>query len=114
MTVRVRFPPAPSGDLHVGNVRTALFNWLFARHHGGTFVLRIEDTDRDRVIPGSVDRIMEALRWLGLEWDEGPDPSDPERSLGERGPYVQSQRLELYAQAAGQLIESNHAYRCYC
>ena len=114
MTVRVRFPPAPSGDLHIGNVRTALFNWLFARHHGGAFILRIEDTDRDRVVPGSMERIMEALSWLGLEWDEGPDPSNPERSLGQHGPYVQSRRLELYREAANQLLANGHAYRCYC
>src|SRR3972149_6036733 len=81
MSVRVRFPPAPSGELHIGNVRTALFNWLFARHQGGSFILRIEDTDQDRVVPSSLESIMEALHWLGLDWDEGPAPKGPRPRL---------------------------------
>ena len=113
-SVRVRFPPAPTGELHVGNIRAALFNWLFARHHGGAFILRIEDTDQSRNVPGALEGILEALRWLGLEWDEGPDPNDPSRHIGDRGPYVQSQRREHYQRAAQQLIEAGHAYRCYC
>ncbi len=113
-SVRVRFPPAPTGELHVGNIRTALFNWLFARHHGGAFILRIEDTDRTRYVEGSEQAIFDALRWLGLDWDEGPDPDNPDRDIGDRGPYVQSRRLEHYHAAAQQLVDSGHAYRCYC
>ncbi|MER3406772.1 MAG: glutamate--tRNA ligase, partial [Chloroflexota bacterium] len=86
MSVRVRFAPSPTGELHVGGAHTALFNFLFARHNSGTFVLRIEDTDRKRLVPGATERIMEALRWLGLDWDEGPDKGGP------YGPYIQSQR----------------------
>ena len=114
MTVRVRFPPSPTGELHVGNLRSALFNWLFARHSGGAFILRIEDTDQARLVPGSAESIMEALRWLGLDWDEGPDPHDLTKDVGDYGPYVQSQRLEHYRRAAQQLVEGGFAYRCYC
>ncbi|HXG36083.1 MAG TPA: glutamate--tRNA ligase [Dehalococcoidia bacterium] len=114
MTVRVRFPPSPTGELHVGNLRSALFNWLFARHEGGSFILRIEDTDRARYVPGATEGIMEALLWLGLDWDEGPDPRNPERDIGRFGPYVQSRRLEHYQRATQQLIEGGSAYRCYC
>ncbi len=97
---RVRFAPSPTGYLHVGGARTALFNWLFARHHGGTFILRVEDTDVERNRPELVEGILEGLRWLGLEWDEGP--------------VFQSQRLELYRQAAERLVASGAAYPCYC
>ncbi len=114
MSVRVRFPPSPTGEPHVGNLRTALFNWLFARHHGGVFILRIEDTDRDRVVPGAVEAIMDALLWLGLEWDEGPEPYDPLRDKGPYGPYVQSRRLDIYQREARLLVEAGHAYYCYC
>ncbi len=114
MSVRVRFPPSPTGEPHVGNLRTALFNWLFARHHGGTFVLRIEDTDRERLVPGAVEAIMDALLWLRLEWDEGPDPRDPSRDVGPYGPYVQSRRLDIYQREAQRLVEAGHAYHCYC
>ena len=103
--VRVRFAPSPTGDPHVGNIRTALFTWLFARRHGGKFILRIEDTDQAREVEGSVEAIMEGLRWLGLDWDEGPEVG------GEYGPYFQSERLEHYQGAADRLIESGHAYR---
>ena len=88
--VRVRFAPSPTGDPHVGNIRTALFTWLFARRHGGKFILRIEDTDQAREVEGSVEAIMESLRWLGLDWDEGPEIG------GEFGPYFQSERLDHY------------------
>jgi glutamyl-tRNA synthetase len=98
--VRVRFAPAPTGFLHVGGARTALFNWLFARHHGGTLVLRIEDTDVERSREEWVEGIQTTLRWLGLEWDEGP--------------YRQSQRLDRYAGAAARLLEEGRAYECYC
>ena len=107
-SIRVRFAPSPTGDLHVGNARSALFTWLFARHHGGRFILRIEDTDRERLVPGSVETIQEDLRWLGLTWDEGPSVG------GDYGPYVQSQRLPIYAKYAEQLVAQGHAYRCYC
>ena len=107
MTVRVRFAPSPTGYLHIGGARTALFNWMFARKHKGTFILRIEDTDTKRTVKGAVEAIMEGLRWMGLDWDEGPDIGGP------FGPYVQSERKETYLHYAEQLIASGHAYRCY-
>jgi glutamyl-tRNA synthetase len=107
-TVRVRFAPSPTGYLHVGGARTALFNWLFARKHNGAFILRIEDTDRKRYEPEAVGNILESLRWLGLEWDEGPEVG------GDYGPYYQSQRLDIYQEYARKLVESGHAYYCYC
>ena len=106
--VRVRFAPSPTGLPHVGNIRTALFDWLFARHHGGKFILRIEDTDRERYQPEAVDAIMEGLRWLGLDWDEGPDVGGP------YGPYVQSERLKIYHEYARKLVEAGYAYYCDC
>jgi glutamyl-tRNA synthetase len=106
--VRVRFAPSPTGYPHVGNIRTALFDWLFARHTGGNFVLRIEDTDVERKVAGAVEAIMDGLRWLGLDWDEGPEVG------GDYGPYYQSQRVELYRQAAGRLVAQGNAYYCYC
>jgi glutamyl-tRNA synthetase len=108
MTVRTRFAPSPTGSLHVGSLHTALFQWLFVRHSGGTFVLRIEDTDMTRFVPGSVEAIYGGLRWLGIDWDEGPDIGGP------YGPYVQSQRLDLYQAAAKRLVDEGHAYYCYC
>ncbi len=107
-TVRVRFAPSPTGYLHVGGARTALFNWLFARKHNGAFILRIEDTDRTRYQPEAMEDIMEGLRWLDLEWDEGPEVG------GDYGPYYQSQRLDIYQKYAQQLVDSGHAYYCYC
>jgi glutamyl-tRNA synthetase/nondiscriminating glutamyl-tRNA synthetase len=106
--MRVRFAPSPTGLLHVGNARTALFNWLFARGHGGTFVLRIEDTDVERSTRESERGILEDLRWLGLDWDEGPDVGGP------HGPYRQSERLDLYRSYAQELIDQGHAYHCFC
>ena len=106
--VRVRFAPSPTGFPHVGNIRTAVFDYLMARHHGGTFVLRIEDTDLARRVDGAVEGIMDALKWIGIEWDEGPDVG------GDYGPYYQSQRLLLYTQAAQRLVEQGDAYYCYC
>jgi glutamyl-tRNA synthetase len=106
--VRVRFAPAPTGFLHVGNARTALYDWLFARHHGGTFVLRIEDTDRERSTDESVEGIQEVLRWLGIDWDEGPGVGGP------FAPYRQTERLDVYRQAVEELAEKDFAYRCYC
>jgi glutamyl-tRNA synthetase len=108
MSVRVRFAPSPTGALHVGNARTALFNFLFARQSGGTFILRLEDTDRERSTPEAERGILEDLRWLGLEWDEGPERP------GKFGPYRQSERLETYRRYAMDLLEKGNAYRCYC
>ncbi|MCA9728486.1 MAG: glutamate--tRNA ligase [Candidatus Eisenbacteria bacterium] len=105
--VRVRYAPSPTGYLHVGGLRTALYNYLYARKNGGVFVLRIEDTDQERQVEGAVDAMIEALRWSGLEFDEGPGKE------GECGPYVQSERLALYHAAAERLLQSGHAYRCY-
>ena len=106
--IRVRFAPSPTGYLHVGGARTALFNWLFARRHGGTFVLRIEDTDAERSSWEMVAGIVEGLRWLGLDWDEGPDVGGP------HAPYFQSQRLDTYRAIVDGLVASGHAYFCYC
>ena len=106
--VRTRIAPAPSGTLHVGSARTALYNWLFARSNNGAFVLRIEDTDAKRVTPDAYEGAMRDLRWLGLEWDEGPDRG------GGFGPYIQSERGDRYEAATAGLLDSGHAYRCYC
>ncbi|MFB3922642.1 MAG: glutamate--tRNA ligase [Terriglobia bacterium] len=105
---RVRFAPSPTGQIHVGNARTALFNWLFARHHGGVFVLRIEDTDVERSREEYERQLLEDLRWFGLDWDEGPDVGGP------FGPYRQSERLETYRRHAMHLIDAGHAYFCFC
>ena len=105
---RVRFAPSPTGHLHVGNARTALFNWLLARRHGGTFVLRIEDTDAERSSRESESTILEDLRWLGLDWDEGPDVGGP------FSPYRQSERLERYREIADELVARGEAYPCFC
>jgi glutamyl-tRNA synthetase len=107
-SVRVRFAPAPTGLLHIGNARTALFNYIFTKRHGGTFILRIEDTDVERSTETSMDRILEDLRWLGICWDEGPDKG------GSYGPYRQSQRLPLYSEYAEQLLRESKAYKCFC
>ena len=104
---RVRFAPSPTGFLHLGGLRTALFDWLMARHTGGQFILRVEDTDQKRYNPDSVQFIFDGLRWLGLEWDEGPDKGGP------FGPYVQSERREIYQQYAEWLVEQGKAYRCF-
>lgn len=106
--VRTRIAPAPSGSIHVGNARTALYNWLYARKNGGTFILRVEDTDAKRATDEAYRAVIEDLRWLGLDWDEGPETG------GEFGPYRQSERLERYDAASQQLIANGHAYRCYC
>lgn len=106
--VRVRIAPAPSGSIHVGNARTALYNWLFARQNEGVFVLRIEDTDRKRATDDAFRAVLEDLRWLGLEWDEGPEVG------GAFGPYRQSERMDRYVAAAESLVDRAAAYRCYC
>lgn len=107
MTVRTRIAPSPTGDPHVGTAYIALFNLCFARQHGGQFILRIEDTDRVRSTPESEQMILDSLRWLGLEWDEGPDVGGP------HGPYRQSERGDIYAQYARQLLDSGYAFKCY-
>jgi glutamyl-tRNA synthetase len=106
--VRVRFPPSPTGDPHVGMVRSALFNYAFARHYGGTFVFRIEDTDAARNTEESYNALLATMRWMGFEWDEGPEVG------GAYGPYRQSERMDIYADIAGKLLDGGHAYRCYC
>jgi glutamyl-tRNA synthetase len=106
--VRVRFAPSPTGELHVGNIRTALFDWAYARHTGGTFIFRIEDTDTERVTPEYIQAAINTLKWLGLDWDEGPEVG------GENGPYLQSQRLDIYAEWAAKFLEQGDAYHCYC
>ena len=108
MQVRVRFAPSPTGAPHVGNLRTALFSWLWARHTGGKFILRVEDTDQAREVENGLDLILESLRYLGLDWDEGPDVG------GAYGPYRQSERLPIYKEHAEQLIAKGAAYYCYC
>jgi len=111
--IRARFAPSPTGYLHIGGARTALFNWLFARHHKGTFILRIEDTDEVRSTDESVNGILESMKWLGLDWDEGP--TDDGRGVkGDQGPYFQMQRLDKYQAACDELIKKGMSYPCYC
>ena len=106
--IRVRFAPSPTGYMHIGNARTALFNWMYARKAGGAFVLRIEDTDIERSSPVYETALVNDLRWLGIGWDEGPDVGGP------FGPYRQSSRLDSYREHARVLLERGLAYRCYC
>ena len=106
--VRVRIAPSPTGDPHVGTAYVALFNYAYARHHGGKFVLRIEDTDQARSSDASEAAILKSLRWLGLDWDEGPDKGGPV------GPYRQSERSAIYKEHVDQLLDHGHAYRCFC
>jgi glutamyl-tRNA synthetase len=106
--VKVRFAPSPTGDLHVGNIRTALFDWAYARHTGGTFLFRIEDTDTTRVTDEYINAAIDTLKWLGLQWDEGPEVG------GDNGPYLQSQRLDIYAEWAQKFLQQGDAYYCYC
>jgi nondiscriminating glutamyl-tRNA synthetase len=112
-SIRVRFAPSPTGYLHIGGARTALFNWLFARHHKGIFILRIEDTDEVRSTDESVSGILDSMKWLGLDWDEGPTP-DGKGMIGNYGPYFQMQRLDKYQAACEELIKKGMAYPCYC
>ena len=106
--VRVRFAPSPTGDLHVGNIRTALFDWAYARHTNGKLIFRIEDTDRERVTDEYIQAAIDTLKWLGLNWDEGPEVG------GQYGPYLQSQRLDIYAEWAQKFLDQGDAYHCYC
>ena len=108
MNVRVRYAPSPTGYQHIGGVRTALYDYLHARRHGGTFVLRVEDTDRKRFVPDAMQDIYDTFAWLGFHWDEGPDVG------GKYAPYFQSERLELYRKYADELLAKGVAYRCYC
>ncbi len=108
MKIRTRFAPSPTGFMHVGNLRTALYEYLTARHDGGTFVLRIEDTDQERFVEGATQVIYDTLKLAGLSHDEGPDVG------GDYGPYVQSERLGLYKPYAEQLVKNGKAYRCFC
>ena len=108
MNVRVRYAPSPTGLQHIGGIRTALFNYLFARSQGGKFILRIEDTDRERFDPAALKDIYDSFAWLGIRWDEGPDKDGP------HSPYFQSERQSSYEAAAQELIESDHAYECFC
>ncbi|WP_321992198.1 glutamate--tRNA ligase [Marispirochaeta aestuarii] len=108
MSVRVRYAPSPTGLQHIGGVRTALFNYFFARSQGGSFILRVEDTDRTRYSDEALQDLYDTFKWLGIRWDEGPDVG------GDFGPYVQSERFDLYREYADRLLESGHAYRCYC
>src|ERR671910_776437 len=108
MTPRLRFAPSPTGYLHVGGARTALFNWLYARRHGGAFILRIEDTDAERSSPEMVTGILDGMRWLGLDWDEGPEVGGP------HAPYFQTQRFERHRDIAHTLVAGGYAYNCYC
>ena len=106
--VRVRFAPSPTGQPHIGNIRTALFNWLFARHHGGKFIVRIEDTDQNRFVEGAIEAILDGLKWLNIDWDEGPEVGGP------HAPYEQSNRLSVYQELSQELLKKDRAYYCYC
>ena len=107
-SVRVRFAPSPTGKLHVGGARTAIYNWAFARAHGGTFILRIDDTDPTRSTSENEGIILRAMRWLGLDWDEGPQVGGP------CAPYKQTERLDIYRKAAQKLLDEGKAYPCFC
>ncbi|MGI3452429.1 glutamate--tRNA ligase family protein, partial [Citrobacter arsenatis] len=106
--IRVRYAPSPTGHLHIGNARTALFNYLFARHHGGTFIVRIEDTDVKRNVAGGEENQFNYMKWLGMDWDESIDVG------GEYGPYRQTERIEIYSKYAQDLMDRGLAYPCYC
>ena len=105
---RTRFAPSPTGYVHIGSMRTVIFEWLWARHTGGQFVLRIEDTDRNRYVEGAEDQLKESIRRMGLMWDEGPDVGGP------FAPYKQSERLDLYHRHADELLAKGHLYKCWC
>ena len=106
--VRTRFAPSPTGYMHIGNLRTALYEYLTAKHSGGDFILRIEDTDRGRLVEGSVDLVYETMKSVGLLWDEGPDLG------GNYGPYIQSERMHIYKGYAEELVKNGKAYYCFC
>lgn len=112
--IKTRFAPSPTGFLHIGNWRTALYAYLFAKKNNGHLILRIEDTDQTRFVKGATESLLRTLAWAGIEYDEGPNPNDFTASIGENGPYIQSKRTELYKKAADELLENDHAYRCFC
>lgn len=116
MSVRVRFAPSPTGYLHIGGLRTALYNYLFAKQQGGTFLMRIEDTDQTRLVPGAVEGLIQAMAWAGVNHSEGPilQPDGSVVEVGDCGPYVQSQRLHIYKQYVDRLLDADHAYHCFC
>ncbi|MFA5843015.1 MAG: glutamate--tRNA ligase [Candidatus Gracilibacteria bacterium] len=113
--IKTRFAPSPTGFLHIGSLRTALYSYLFARQKKGNFILRIEDTDQTRYVEGAVESLLKTLNWAGLEYDEGPNPTNPnEKEIGENGPYIQSKRTALYLKHVEELLQKGHAYRCFC
>ncbi|MFC1721951.1 glutamate--tRNA ligase family protein, partial [Patescibacteria group bacterium] len=113
--VVTRFAPSPTGMMHVGSLRTALYSYLWARHNKGKFILRIEDTDQERLVPGAQDQIIATLAWAGLDYDEGPlINSDDKADRGENGPYIQSERLDIYKKYIQELLDKNKVYRCFC
>ena len=107
-SIRVRFAPSPTGFVHVGSLRTALYNYLFAKHHKGTFILRVEDTDQTRYTEGAVENLLDTLKWSCLHYDEGPGKE------AKYGPYYQSERTEIYKKYAGELVQNGNAYPCFC
>lgn len=116
MSVRVRFAPSPTGYVHIGSLRTALYDYLYAKKHDGKYVLRIEDTDRTRLVDDALDNLLEAVEWAGVMHDEGPvhNESGEMVQIGDKGPYVQSERLHIYRPYVDQLIDEGHAYYCFC
>ena len=116
MQTRTRFAPSPTGYLHIGGLRTALYNWLIAKKNNGSFVLRIEDTDRSRFVPGAIENLIKIFKIFGLEPDEGPVLNEKEEIVekGDNGPYIQSKKLDVYREAAKQLVKNGHAYYCFC
>jgi len=114
--IRVRIAPSPTGLMHIGNLRTILYNYLFARHHKGKFLIRIEDTDQTRLVPGAVENLLQVLQWAGIENDEGPKlmPDGKLQEIGEFGPYVQSDRLKIYKKYIDELLDRGKAYHCFC
>lgn len=116
MSVRVRFAPSPTGFVHVGGLRTALYNYLFAKARGGTYLLRIEDTDQERFVEGAIENMLISLKWAGIQHTEGVvlDEQGHVAEAGSKGPYIQSQRLDIYRSHIDPLLDSGHAYRCFC
>src|SRR5262245_161570 len=112
--IRVRFAPSPTGFLHVGGARTALYNWLYARHNNGIFILRIEDTDEARSTDESMHAILDGMQWLGLDWNEGPGVQGKKEPVGNVGPYFQMERLDIYRRHLDELLKKGRAYPCFC
>jgi glutamyl-tRNA synthetase len=112
--IKTRFAPSPTGFVHIGSLRTALYAYLFARQNKGHLILRIEDTDQSRFVEGAIENLLKTMHWAGLDYDEGPDPQDYSKMIGPNGPYIQSKRNDLYAKYTQQLLDSGHAYKCFC